>query len=120
MYWYQLVISRFADFSGRSRRKEYWMFQLFHTIFGILAVFLDYLLSTQVYGTLGWVTIVYATVVFIPGFAVYVRRLHDVGKSAWMLLVALIPIIGAIWLFVLTLTEGDHGMNAYGHDPMEG
>ena len=55
--------------------------------------------------------------VLIPSLAVGVRRLHDVGKSGWMLLLAFIPIIGAIWLFVLFVTEGDMGDNEYGMNP---
>ena len=54
---------------------------------------------------------------FIPGLAVVVRRLHDVGKSGWFYLIALIPLIGIIWLLVLMCTDGDKGDNAYGPDP---
>jgi len=61
--------------------------------------------------------ILYVLAVVIPSLAVAVRRLHDTGKSGWFYLVALIPLIGGIWLIVLFATEGDVGPNAYGPDP---
>jgi len=61
----------------------------------------------------------YALAMLIPGLAVSVRRLHDVGKSGWMLLIALIPLIGAIWLLVLMLTDSNPGENQYGSNPKE-
>jgi uncharacterized membrane protein YhaH (DUF805 family) len=67
----------------------------------------------------GWVYTLYALVLFIPGLAVAVRRLHDVGKSGWFLLIGLIPLIGFIWLLVLFLTEGKPGENKWGPNPKE-
>ena len=60
---------------------------------------------------------IYSLIVLIPGLAVAVRRLHDVGKSGWMLLLALIPLIGAIWLLVLTVTDSKEGTNKWGENP---
>jgi uncharacterized membrane protein YhaH (DUF805 family) len=127
MKWYLKVLRQFADFKGRARRKEYWMFVLFNIIFSILAMVVDGLLGTRfnvenIYGdpTLsyyGWVYVLYAVVVLLPSLAVGVRRLHDVGKSGWMMLVALIPIIGSIWLIVLFCTDSEHGPNKWGDDP---
>jgi len=62
---------------------------------------------------------VYVLVLFIPGLAVAVRRLHDIGKSGWMILIALIPVIGAIWILVLMLTDSKLGKNQYGENPKE-
>ena len=59
----------------------------------------------------------YALLMIIPGISVFVRRMHDIGKSGWWYFIALIPIIGGIWLLVLCLTEGTHGDNEYGPDP---
>ncbi len=119
---YLSVLRNYAGFSGRARRKEYWMFVLFNIIFSIGAMILDKILGTQFdTGTLampyGYVYLLYCLFVFIPGFAVGVRRLHDVGKSGWFFLIALIPLIGAIWLLVVMLTEGTVGENKYGPDP---
>jgi uncharacterized membrane protein YhaH (DUF805 family) len=126
MNWYLQVLKNYAEFSGRARRKEYWMFVLFNLIFIITAGVLDNILGTTFkmdagYGTqampYGWLYMLYALFVVIPSLAVAIRRLHDVGKSGWMILVALIPLIGAIWLIVLYCTAGDTGDNKYGPDP---
>ena len=114
MSWYLKVLKQYADFDGRARRKEYWMFILFNIIFSIAANILDYLL-----GTYGVFTGIYGVALFIPGLAVTVRRLHDVNKSGWMILILLIPLIGIIWFFILTVTEGTPGENQYGANPKE-
>lgn len=120
MNWYLKVLKQYADFSGRARRKEYWMFVLFNLIFAIVAMILDNILGLTV-GILpyGVFYVLYTLAVFIPGLAVAVRRLHDVGKSGWMILIALIPLIGVIWLLVLMVTDSNPGKNQYGSNPKE-
>jgi len=126
MNYYLKVLKQYADFNGRARRKEYWIYNIINSIIGGLLFFLDYLLGTTIDfldlgegNSLGILYLVYALFVFIPGLAVAVRRLHDVGKSGWMLLIALIPLIGAIWLLVLYLTDSNPGENKYGPNPKE-
>ena len=126
MNYYLKVLKQYADFNGRARRKEYWIYNIINSIIGGLLFFLDYLLGTTIDfldlgegNSLGILYLVYALFVFIPGVAVAVRRLHDVGKSGWMLLIALIPLIGAIWLLVLYLTNSNPGENKYGPNPKE-
>lgn len=120
MEWYLKVIRQYADFNGRARRKEYWMFILFNLIFAIAAMLLDTLLGINfAEGTGGPLYILYALFALIPGLAVAVRRLHDIGKSGWMLLIAFIPLIGAIWLIVLMCTDSDSGSNEYGPNPKD-
>ena len=120
MDWYLKVLKQYADFNGRARRKEYWMFVLFNVIFAIVAIVIDNILGIASRGSgYGPIYILYGLAVFIPGIAVSARRLHDTGKSGWMLLLALIPIIGAIWLFVLFVTDGDMGDNEYGVNPKQ-
>lgn len=117
MEYFLQAFKKYAVFTGRARRKEYWMFVLFQMIFAIIAMVLDHLLGTEVQFGSG---ILYALVslgLFIPGLAVTVRRLHDVNKSGWFFLIVLIPLIGAIWLLVLDCTEGTLGENKYGPDP---
>ncbi len=114
MEWYLKVLRQYADFEGRARRKEFWMFALFNIIFRILALVLDGLLGTGAIFIL-----VYVVAMIIPGLAVAVRRLHDVGKSGWMYLIALIPLVGAIWLLVLFVTDSEPGANQYGPNPKE-
>ena len=120
MYWYLKVLKQYVDFSGRARRKEYWMFALFNIIFAVVAVILDNILGIAVEGVgYGPLYGLYALATLIPGLAVSVRRLHDVGKSGWMILIALIPIIGSIWLLVLMLTDSNQGENEYGANPKD-
>jgi len=118
--WYLKVLRQYADFNGRARRKEYWMFVLFNMIFAIAAMILDNVLGIAIKGVgYGPVYGLYTLAVLIPGLAVSVRRLHDVGKSGWMILIALIPLIGTIWLLVLIVTDSDSGENKYGTNPKE-
>ncbi|MFT4684576.1 MAG: uncharacterized membrane protein YhaH (DUF805 family), partial [Flavobacteriales bacterium] len=109
----------YADFKGRARRKEYWMFTLFNIIFLGVAVVLDTLLGLSFTELVpyGWIYVIYVLAVFIPGIAVVVRRLHDIGKSGWFYFIALIPIIGAIWLLVLLCTDSESGANKWGENP---
>jgi uncharacterized membrane protein YhaH (DUF805 family) len=120
MNWFLLVLKKYADFNGRARRKEYWMFVLFNIIFAVAAMIVDNLLGLT-FGAIGYgvVYMLYALATLIPGLAVGVRRLHDIGKSGWMILIALIPIIGAIWLIVLLVTDGEPGANQYGANPKQ-
>lgn len=120
MNWYLKVLKQYADFSGRARRQEYWMFALFNMIFTIVAMILDNVLGIAMEGVgYGPIYILYVLAVFIPGLAVAVRRLHDVGKSGWMFLIALIPIVGAIWLLVLLFTDSQKESNKWGQNPKE-
>ena len=120
MNWYLKVLKQYADFKGRARRKEYWMFILFNIIFGGIAMILDSVFGIAIEGVgYGPLYGVYVLVLFIPGLAVAVRRLHDIGKSGWMILIALIPVIGAIWILVLMLTDSKPGKNQYGENPKE-
>jgi len=120
MNWYLQVLKKYAEFSGRARRTEYWMFALFNLIFFLAAVVIDNIAGTTIGGLpYGLFYFLYALAVLIPGLAVAVRRLHDVGKSGWMILIAIIPIIGAIWLLVLMVTDSNPGENQYGLNPKE-
>ncbi len=120
MNWYLKVLKQYADFNGRARRKEYWMFTLFNIIFGGIAMILDSVFGIAIEGVgYGPLYGVYVLVLFIPGLAVAVRRLHDIGKSGWMILIALIPVIGAIWILVLMVTDSNPGENLYGVNPKE-
>lgn len=116
MNWYLKVLKQYADFSGRARRKEYWMFVLFNLIFTIVLRFIDGAVGLQVAGA-GILGLLYSLAILVPAIAVGVRRLHDIGKSGWLLLVALIPILGVLLLLFWMVKEGDKGSNAYGADP---
>jgi uncharacterized membrane protein YhaH (DUF805 family) len=120
MNWYLTVFKKYAEFSGRARRKEYWIFALFNLIFFIAAMILDNAAGTTI-GKLpyGLFYCIYALIILLPSIAVGVRRLHDTGKSGWFMLLMLIPIVGGIWLFVLFCIDGNPGANEYGPNPKE-
>ena len=118
MSWFLEVLKKYTVFSGRARRKEYWMFFLFYVIFAIAAIVLDNIFGATISGVgYGFIYLLYILAIFLPALAVSVRRLHDVGKSGWFLFISLIPIIGGIWLLVLACTEGTSGENPYGVNP---
>ncbi|MFJ1430907.1 DUF805 domain-containing protein [Capnocytophaga canimorsus] len=104
MNWYLKVLKQYADFKGRARRKEYWMFTLFNSIVFFALVFIGGLMETTVLFS------IYYLAIIVPSIAVGVRRMHDVGKSGWFILVP-------IYNLVLCLTEGERGPNQYGPDP---
>ena len=120
MNWYLKVLKQYADFKGRARRSEYWMFTLFNVIFGVVAIILDNVLGIAFpfvgYGPL---YLLYILSMFIPGLAVLVRRLHDIGKSGFMFFIVLIPIVGVIWMFILLVTDSQSGANKWGANPKE-
>ncbi len=114
MEYYLHVLKNYAVFSGRARRKEYWMFALFNFFFSIAAAIADYAFFGS--GSSAFSGL-YALAVLIPSLAVGVRRLHDVSKSGWFTLLIFVPLVGAIWLLVLACTKGTPGDNEYGPDP---
>ena len=123
MEWYLKVMrDNYANFSGRARRKEYWMFVLVQTIVMIGLMILDSVLGLdfELQGIslgYGYLYLIGIIVHFIPSLALVVRRLHDVGKSGWFYFIFLIPLIGVIWLLVLYCTEGQKQDNKWGPDP---
>lgn len=112
MEWYLEVLKKYAVFEGRSRRSEYWYFVLFNFIISIFLAVVDGML-----GTFGLLQGIYCLAVLIPGLAVSVRRLHDTGRSGWWLLIAFVPIIGAIALIVFMALDGTPGENEFGQNP---
>jgi uncharacterized membrane protein YhaH (DUF805 family) len=120
MNWYLKVLKQYADFNGRARRKEYWMFVLFNMIFAIVAMILDNVLGIAMEG-IGYGPLygLYVLAIIIPSIAVGVRRLHDIGKSGWMYLITFIPLIGPFWLLLLMTTDSNPGENQYGENPKE-
>ncbi|MFM8488055.1 MAG: DUF805 domain-containing protein [Bacteroidota bacterium] len=114
MEWYLKALRQYADFEGRARRKEYWIYFLFNTIFLFWVMLMDIFLNTFPIFLLFFIA-----GTFIPSLAVTIRRLHDIGKSGWMYLVTIIPIIGSIWFLVLVVTDSQQGDNEYGPNPKE-
>lgn len=111
MNWYLTVLQQYAVFSGRARRKEYWMFILINAIIAAAISTVDGMLSTVDLG------LIYSLVVLIPTIAVTVRRLHDTDRSGWWILISLIPLVGGIVLLVFMAIDGTPGKNQYGSNP---
>ena len=115
------MTKNFAEFSGRATRREYWMFQLAQILFGFVFSFAVGILS----GVLSlideslvivamFLSYLYPLAILIPSLGIFVRRLHDTGRSGWMILLGLIPFVGPIVLFIFTLLDSQPGTNAYG------
>jgi len=111
--------TKYADFSGRASRSEFWWFALFTFI--VMVVLEVIVLAVQSSGILltifGLVFLVVAVGLIVPSLAAIVRRLHDTGKSGWLFLLVLIPLVGGIVLLVFYLLPSDAKANAYGEPP---
>ena len=111
--------TKYADFSGRASRAEFWWFALFTFI--VMVVLDVIVLAVQSSGILltifGLVFLVVAVGLIVPSLAAIVRRLHDTGKSGWLFLLVLIPLVGGIVLLVFYLLPSDAKANAYGEPP---
>lgn len=118
MHWYLEVLRKYAQFSGRARRKEYWYFALFNLIFSIVLSVIDSLTGTldSELG-LGLLSGIYALAVLIPSIANSFRRMHDTGRSAWWFLIGFIPFIGVIVVLVFMVQDSQEGDNQYGPSP---
>ncbi|MCB1044125.1 MAG: DUF805 domain-containing protein [Acidobacteria bacterium] len=112
MNWYLDVIKKYAVFTGRARRKEYWMFVLFNIIIAFVLGFVEGLV-----GGPGALAMLYSLAVLIPGIAVGIRRLHDTDRSGWWLLIGLVPIVGGLILLYFMVIDGTPGSNQYGPNP---
>ena len=112
MNWYIAALKKYVDFKGRARRKEYWMFLLISTLISIVFNIIDGVLKD-----FGAFSIIYALAVFLPGFGLAIRRLHDIDRSGWWSLIVLLPIIGIIISLIFSCTEGTRGENRFGPDP---
>jgi uncharacterized membrane protein YhaH (DUF805 family) len=123
MKYYFNVLDKYTIFTGRTSRKEYWMFILFNFLISGIAILIDNLIGTTIqtdYGVTlpyGYIFLLYFLASIFPGIAVSVRRLHDVGKSGWFMLLVLIPVIGNIWFIVFMLSNSNKGDNKYGANP---
>ncbi|MFM2370856.1 MAG: hypothetical protein RIS85_578 [Pseudomonadota bacterium] len=128
MNWMILPYRRYADFAGRSRRREYWMFALFYVLVMIVlnAVFGTnevergngaFVYGSRLVGAGGWISGLLWLVSIVPGLAVTIRRLHDQDRSGWLLLLWLIPFLGWFAILVLMCLDGTRGPNRFGPDP---
>ena len=119
MEWYIKVLKQYANFSGRARRKEFWMFVLFNMIFVIGTMIFDNMWGLTFKHSFGWLQLIYCLAVAVPSLAVCVRRAHDIGKSGLWNIIALIPLVGAILLIFWYSADSQAGENKWGANPKE-
>lgn len=112
MNWYLAVLKKYAVFSGRASRTEYWMFTLFTVIVSIVLTVVD-----RAIGTGGVLAGLYSLAVLLPSIGVLIRRLHDTGRTGWWALIALVPIIGGLILLVFMILDSEPDTNQYGPNP---
>ena len=112
MNGYLATLKKYADFNGRARRTEYWLFVLFSMVIAMVLGVVDYVL-----GSPGIVGLLFALAILIPSIAVAVRRLHDTDRSGWWLLIAFVPIVGTIVLLVFLLLDSNASENRFGANP---
>ncbi|EAW9081052.1 DUF805 domain-containing protein [Salmonella enterica] len=113
MQWYLQVLKKYAVFSGRARRKEYWMFTLINCIITVVLGCIDVWLNQG----FPVITIIYALGMLLPNWGVVIRRLHDTDRSGFWVLIPLFPLIGPFILLVFMFLDGTSGYNRYGADP---
>jgi len=106
-------VKKYADFKGRARRKEYWMFILFYLIFIVGLSVVDVLLGTGVLSS------IFMLLMLVPTISAATRRLHDTGRSGWWQLITLVPLIGSI-ILIYFLVQDSHDANDYGQNPKVG
>jgi uncharacterized membrane protein YhaH (DUF805 family) len=109
---YLSVLKKYAEFTGRATRTEYWMFTLFSLIVSVVLTVLD-----GVIGTAGALAGLYALATLLPSLGVLVRRLHDTGRSGWWFLVTFVPLVGFIVLIVFLVQDSQTAPNQYGPNP---
>jgi uncharacterized membrane protein YhaH (DUF805 family) len=114
MPWYLHVLRNYANFNGRARRSEYWYFVLVNIAFVLALNLLDMLVRATL-GT-GPFVMLYGLAMLVPGIAVSIRRLHDTDRSGWWLLLALVPVVGLVLIWFMTI-DSDSGTNRYGRNP---
>ncbi|MDE5205353.1 DUF805 domain-containing protein [Citrobacter sp. ANG330] len=115
MNWYLSVIKNYTGFSGRARRKEYWMFVLINMIICAVLNVIQSVIGMET----PYISIIYSLGVLLPSIAVAIRRLHDTDRSGWWVLLSLIPIIGTVVIIIFLCQNGTAGANRFGADPKQ-
>ena len=117
MNWYLGVLRKYAVFSGRARRKEYWMFVLFNTIIVFILTLVEGVAGIGSQINPNELATLYMFAVLLPSLAVGFRRLHDTGRSGWWSLIGFVPIIGTIVFMVFMVQNSQRDENPYGPNP---
>ena len=113
MNWFLIVLKKYADFTGRARRSEYWFYYLFYMIIYIALTVVEHIVHDGV----PVLASLFALGMLVPSIAVSARRLHDTNRSGWWMLIGLVPLIGGIILLVFMCTDSEAGENRFGPNP---
>ena len=118
MNWFLIALKKYADFSGRASRSEYWYFVLFYLLIGIGLGIVDGLIGTLHAQTgVGLLSGLFGLAMIVPSISVNVRRLHDIDRSGWWLLLIFAVIVGWIVLLVFGMMDSQPGVNRFGANP---
>jgi len=117
MSWFIAVLKKYATFSGRACRSEYWYYVLFYLLISIVLSLMDGILGSARHEGGGLLSGLFALGTLLPTIGVGVRRLHDIGRSGWWLLVGFVPLVGGLVLLWFAGKDSDPGDNAYGPNP---
>lgn len=121
MNWYMEALRKYATFTGRARRKEFWFFQLFVLLIVMVLSLADRMLGMLDDATgFGPLSGLFSLAMFIPSLAVSVRRLHDTDRTGWWALLYFVPLLGFLVLLVFFILDGTRGTNRFGEDPKGG
>ena len=112
------MFGKYVDFTGRARRAEYWWFGLFLLIVGVGLSVIEAVLFGRAMGHYGFLSGIFNLAAFLPSLGVSIRRLHDVDRSGWWLLILLIPLVGTLLVLYWFVQRGTVGPNRYGPDPV--
>ena len=117
-YYIDCIAKKYVCFSGRARRKEYWMFTLFNFIAALIVGFIGgFLSSATEVSAFAFLGTIYNLAVILPAMGVLIRRFHDIGKSGWWWLIGLVPFVGWIVILVFCCLDSQPGGNQYGPNP---
>lgn len=117
-YYIDCMTKKYFCFEGRARRREFWMFYLFNFLASMLVNFVAGVLAGATgIAEFAYLGLIYTLAVILPGFGVFVRRMHDIGKSGWWWLIGLVPFVGGIILLVFWCLDSQPGENRYGPNP---
>ena len=120
MDWYLAVLKKYAQFGGRSRRKEFWFFTLFSALISMALGFADSVLGLPTIGdSYGVLAALYSLFIFFPNIAVIVRRLHDQDRTGWWALIMFVPIVGILVLIYFMVQDSKPGDNRFGPNPKQ-
>ena len=117
MEWFFAAFKRTFEIRGRSRRKEYWLYSLFSIVITLLLLVIDSVFGLFIDDETGVLSTLFLIGTFITSLTVTIRRLHDIGRSGWWILLNFIPFIGTIVIFVFTVLDSEPGSNKYGENP---